>query len=488
MKPTSRTSSWAWRLLGRARPQAGSLSGLLLLYLAGAGINLLKPWPLKMIVDYVLPGKPLPTGVGWLAVLPGAGSPLGLLAWLTFSTLMVFLLGWVTSVIANYVQIDTSGRMTYGLAAEVFSHLQRLSLRFHNRWPTGDLVKRVAVDCRCIRALVIETYLPAVTAVATLIVVFALIWRMDPTLALLSLVVVPPLGILLRVYAKPMMDREYEQSELQGELMGHAEQVLTAIPIVQAFGREAAEGDRFAVTTERVGQSYLRSIATGLQFRIFTGATLATGTALLVAVGGRHVLEGRILLGDLLMFLSYLAYLYVPLETIAYLSMSYANAAAGARRVFELMESNERIREVPDAIPRPVNTRGQGIAVHLENLSFSYERDRKVLHQVSLTAAPGETIALVGPTGAGKTTIVSLILRLFDPDHGRVTFDGVDIRKYQVASLRESVAIVLQEAFLLPLTIAENIAYARPTASRKEVIAAARAARAEEFIDKLPQG
>jgi ATP-binding cassette subfamily B protein/subfamily B ATP-binding cassette protein MsbA len=479
---------WWVRLLGFARPDAGRLGLLCVLSLAGAGLSMLKPWPLKMIADYVLTGKPLPVPLRWLAVLPGGDSALGLLAWLTASTIVIFLLGWVNTVIATFLQTETAGRLTYRLGAEAFFHLQCLSLRFHHRHATGDLVKRVAVDCRCMRELMIDTCLPAITAVITLVMLFGVMWRLDPTLALLSVGVVPPLAILIKVYARPMMDREYERSQLQGDMMSQAEQVLSALPVIQVFGREEAESQRFVQTTNRAGDAYLRSISTSLRFRTFTGVLLALGTALLMAVGGRHVVARQISLGDLLLFLNYLASLYVPLETMAYLSMSWAAAAAGARRVFELIDSDERTHELPHAVRWQRSPNCGAVAIRFENVSFSYEPGIEVLHDVNLCVRPGEVIAFVGPTGAGKSTIVSLLLRLFDPDQGKITFDGADIRNYELRSLRESVAIVLQEPFLLPISVAENIAYARPGASRQEIVEAAEAADADEFIRKLPQG
>ena len=478
--------SWWWRLLSMARPRMGVVASVLLLSMAGVGFSLLKPWPLKIIVDYVLPGKPLPAHLQWLAHLPGAGSREGLLGWLTASTVIVFLIGWIITVVVRYVRVDTGGRLTYDLAAQAFAHLQRLSLRFHHRRPTGDLVKRIAVDCRCVQTLIMDVFVPAMTAVATLITVFAIAYQLNPKLAAVSLLVVPLLAMVLRLYAQPLMDREQEQAELQGEIMAHAERVLTGLPIVQVLGREEAEVGRFAETTQRAGRSYLRTISTGLGFRLLCGASIALGTAVVLALGGAEVLAGRMLLGDVLLFVSYLALLFGPLETIAYLATSYATAAAGARRVFELLASSEHVQESPNAARMPLSS--HGVAVQFDHVCFSYDKGSQVLHGVTLSAQAGETVALVGSTGAGKTTIVSLLLRLYDPDEGQISFNGVDIRQYQLASMREQVAIVLQDPFLLPMTIAANIAYARPNASSNEVIAAARAAHAEEFIMQLPEG
>jgi ABC-type multidrug transport system fused ATPase/permease subunit len=479
---------WWWKLLRRAPAYAGPLAVISALSLAGIGFNLLRPWPLKIIVDYVLPGRELPSSLQWVNGLPGSGSQPAALAWMTVSTVLVFLLGWMNTLVTRYLQTDVGARMTYGMAAEVFAHVQRLSLGFLNRRPTGDLVKRVAVDCRCIRELVLDVCLPAATALGTLIAAFAVLWRLDAALTLLAFAVIPMLALATKVYLRRLMDREFDQAAAQSAMMAQAEQVLAGIPIIQAFGSEPMEAEKFAASTAKVEQAYIQTTTTSLQYRFFTGGSVALGTALLMTIGGTHVLAGKLSVGDLLLFTSYLSSFYAPLETIAYLSTSFASAAAGARRVFELIDSDERIVEAPDAVDVPQPGPGHGIGVEFEDVSFSYESGREVLHRISLSVEPGQSVALVGPTGAGKTTAVSLLLRLHDPDSGRVTFNGIDVRNFRIASLRESVAIVLQDPFLLPMTVAENIAYARPNAPRADVIAAARAAHAEEFIEQLPNG
>ena len=204
--------------------------------------------------------------------------------------------------------------------------------------------------------------------------------------------------------------------------------------------------------------------------------------------GGLHVLQAKLSLGSLLVFLSYLASLYMPLYNLAYLSTGFASAAAGARRVLEVLGSEEKITDAPGAKPLPKRREGEGGHIAFEEVTFGYEHGRPVLHNISLKAHPGKTLALVGPTGAGKSTLVSLIPRFFDPWEGRVLFHGVDLQKIRLASLRSQVAIMLQEPFLLPLTVAENIAYGRPSASREEIVAFAVAANADPFIRQLPQG
>ena len=238
---TSFRQEWWWKLLCRSKANAGLFAVLSVLSFAGIALNLLKPWPLKIIVDFVLPGKDFPNSLQWIKNLPWGGSQPATLLWLTASTVLVFLLGWVNMLVTRYLQSHVGGQMTYLLAADVFAHLQQLSLSFHHRRPTGDLVKRVAVDCRCIRDLTLEVCLPAATAIGTLIGVLAVLLPLDPSLALLALAVIPMLGMATKVYLKRLMDCESDQAEAQSAMMAQAEQVLAGIPIIQAFGREPME-------------------------------------------------------------------------------------------------------------------------------------------------------------------------------------------------------------------------------------------------------
>jgi ATP-binding cassette subfamily B protein/subfamily B ATP-binding cassette protein MsbA len=347
----------------------------------------------------------------------------------------------------------------------------------------------VTSDCGCVRQLVIDVVLPLFTSLASLAAMFTIMWRLDRSLSLFALLVVPPLAFCFKRFKGPMTENSYQESRVQGEMMTMAERTLSALPVVQAYGREP-DGDRmFSDLTRRAGKASLRTLSSQLRFQVSTNAVTSLGTAAVMMVGAFHVLNGKLSLGSLLVFLSYLQSLYSPLETLAYLNTSLASAAAGARRVFEVLHAEEgTVRDIPGAQPAPRVPEGQRGCLRLDNVTFGYESDRPVLHGVTIDARPGETIALVGPTGAGKSTLVSLIPRLFDPWQGRVLLHGVDIRTIQLASLRSQVALMLQEPFLLPLTVAENIAYGRRNASREEIIAAAVAANADDFIQRLPDG
>ncbi len=479
---------WWLHFLRFARPYRGRFAAVLMFLFLGVLLNILAPWPLKLIVDYVITDQPLPDAVFWLTAMPGGGSSSALLAWLALGTLMIFVSRQVVAILKAYIQTGAASRMKFDLGVEIFAHLQRLSLQYHGTKPAGDLVRRVITDTDCVRHLFVLIILPTIVSVVTIITMFIVMWHLDRTLALLALVAVGPLPALMKWLAPRMTERTYEQHQAEGELMAVAEQTISALPVVQAFGREAHEDERFRNVSTRAIRAYLRTIVSQLQYKIGVSTATALGTAAVMALGGVHVLNGSLTIGSLLVFLSYLASLYTPIETVAYLSTSYADAAGRARRVLEVLNTEQAVKEAPGARGLPAPTGNLGLAVRLEQVSFGYEPSRPVLEDVTLEAQPGETIALVGATGAGKSTLVSLIPRFFDPWSGRVLISGYDVRGLTLDSLRSKIALVLQDPFLLPLTIAENIAYGRPDAHLREIEDAAIAANADEFIQRLPDG
>jgi ATP-binding cassette subfamily B protein/subfamily B ATP-binding cassette protein MsbA len=476
---------WWLRLGSYAASQRRGLAALLLLLLLGVALEALLPWPLKLVVDHALTGQPLPAAVDWIARLPGAGGTEGLLAWLALALVLLFVASQGVQLAKSLVQADVAGRMQYGLAADLFDHLQALSLVYHGRARKGDLLRRVAVDTACVPGLVTGVLLSLVTSLVTLVVLFTIMWRLDPVLAAVAAGVALPMGMLMRLLGPRMTERAYEQQQCEGAVWTVAEQTLTALPLVQAFGREEYEGLRFKGASGRTIRAYLRALASQLQFKIGVDGSVALGTAAVLLIGGWHVLGGTSSIGTLVVFLSYLTALYAPLVLLAYLSSTYAGAAGSARRVIEVLDADEMVRDAPGATPLPEASRGH---VQLQEVVFGYEPGRPVLKRVSLEIRPGERVALAGSTGAGKTTLVSLILRLFDPWEGRVLLDGGDVRAATLSSVRERVALVLQDPFLLPLSIADNIAYGRPGASREAIVAAAFAANADEFVRRLPNG
>ena len=479
---------WSRRLLRYAAPQRGRLALLALFGVALIAFEALLPWPLKLIVDFVLPSKALPEPMAALArVLPGASTPSGLLGWLAGSILLLFLLVAALQLSKATLQADIAARLRFALASVVFDRLQSLSLIWHRRAQRGDLLKRVTADSGALSTLVLDILFPVAVSVVTLAVLFAVMWQLDRTMALIAAAAAVPMAVLMRLLAPRMSERSYLQQEADGAVWAGAEQALTAIPIVQGFGREADEESRFAGLTERSIVAYLRTLSSQLQFRIGIDASEAFGIAAIMIAGGYQVLVGAITVGTLVVFLSYVTALYAPLLSFAYLAMTAATAAGSAKRVAHILDADAMIDEIVGA-PRLLRSTERGAEVRFDHVSFSYAWERPILDNVDLVVAPGETLALIGPSGAGKSTLVSLIPRLFDPIKGRVLIDGCDLRKVSIGSVRDSVALVLQESLLLPVSIADNIAYGTPTASREEIVAAACAASADAFIRELPQG
>ena len=477
-----RLSLWVWSY---ARKFPGQLAAVLSLMGVGVVLNLMKPWPLVFLIDHVLRGRPTAAWAGWaLARLPGAQDQLTLLTWTAAATVLIFLLDWSVGLATNYARITLGQRLTYRVATDLFLHLQSLSLLFHTRRSTGDNIRRVTTDCASVTTIFRDALLPLVTAAASLILMFSILWRINGTLTVLALLVAPFMILAFRLYAQPMLERGYDEDDAEGRIYGMVEQTFSAMPAVKAFGREMMNEEQFHRRTRGALSAAVASLTVQLKFKIMMELATAVGSAAILWFGARAVISGEMTVGSIILFLSYLASLYAPLEAMMYTGSTIQTAGGGALRVLELLRVEPEVSDRADAVPL---ARAEG-RLEFEQVSFGYEEGRPILREVSLRVEPGETVALVGPTGAGKTTLVSLIPRFFDPSQGRVLLDGHDLREVRLADVRRQVALVLQEPFLFPLSLVENIAYGRPEASAAEIEAAARAANAHDFISRLPEG
>jgi len=459
--------------------------------LVKVGLDVLKPWPMVFLVDHVLQGKLMPHWISRVVdSLPGAHNQLNLVGWAVAATILIFLLSWTVGLANAYANISLGQRMVYDLAADLFAKLQQLSLRFHGSKSVGDNIRRVTADCASVSTIVKDALLPVIGSVVTVATMFNILWHIDLTLTLFALTVVPYMLLILFLHAKPMLEGSYRQQEEESRIYEVVEQTFSAMPAIQAFCREDLNERRLAEAASNTLAATLSVTKIQLRFKVLMGLATAVGTAGILWFGGRHALYSLsapgagMTIGTILLFLSYLGSLYDPLATVMYTSTTIQAAAGSAQRVREVLETEQEVRDKPGAVDL-APARGR---IEIENVTFGYQRDRPVLRNISLKAEPGEIIALAGATGAGKSTLVSLLPRFFDPSQGRVLIDGRDVREVTLRSLRSQIAIVLQEPFLFPLTIAENIAYARPHATMAEIEAAARAARAHDFILQLPKG
>jgi ATP-binding cassette subfamily B protein/subfamily B ATP-binding cassette protein MsbA len=486
MKPTANISTvqlclWAVRYALR---RTGPLAVVVATMLVKVGLDVLRPWPMLFLIDYVLRGKTMPTLLAnVVAALPGMHDRPHLVSWAVIATVVLFLLSWLVNVATAYANISLGQRMTYDLAADLFTKFQQLSLRFHTSKSVGDSIRRVTADCACVSTIVKDALLPVLSSAVTLAAIFLVMWRIDAPLTLLAIAVAPYMALVFRVYAQPMMDRSYAQQEAEGRIYEMVEQTFSAMPIVQAFSREPANEQQFNATTAQAMAATLAATRVQMQFKFLIGLATALGTAGILWIGTQHALRGELSVGAIVAFLYYLSALYTPLEAIMYTTSTIQGASGSARRVLEIFQTEADVRDSAGATALP-KIQGE---VRFENVTFGYEKERPVLRGISFAAKPGETIALVGATGAGKSTLVSLIPRFTDPWQGRVLIDDHDLKGLTLKSLRRQIAVVLQEPFLFPLSIAENIAYGQPHATMRDIMAAARDANAHDFIERLPQ-
>jgi len=468
------------RVLAYLRPHRARFAGGLALTGLGILLDLLKPLPLALVLDVVLSGRPLPA---WLAPLLGGVGQAWLLALAALSIVAVTLARGATTLAANYLTIGIGQRMVNDLRTELYAHLQKLSLAFHTRQQTGDLLFRVMSDTFCIQSMVMNGLLPLVSAATTLGLMFWVMLTVDWQLAAVSVLVVPPLSLAIRHLTGRIHGHAAAARQAESELYSSTGSAIGAVKLVQAYGREAEAVALFRRGSERSLALSLRLYSSESFFALVVETILALGTAGLVWLGAGHVLSGALTIGSLTIFLSYLRDMYQPIQSISHNLAELAASRAGLDRVFQVLDVEPDIQDAPGARPLPP-VRGELV---LEDVTFGYD-DRVVLDGVSLRIAPGERVALVGRTGAGKSTLAGLLLRFFDPQKGRVLVDGHDLREVTLRSLRQQATLMLQDPILFHSTVAENIAFGDAAASRAEIEAAARQAEADEFIRQLPEG
>jgi ATP-binding cassette, subfamily B, bacterial len=443
-----------------------------------SAFDLLRPWPLKIVVDSVLGDRPPPLGLS-----ATFGKP-ALLAMCALSLVALQAALAAFSYWNNRMTITIGQRMVNDLRSDLYQHLQRLSLSFHANRQVGDLLYRLTADTFAIQTLTMNGVFPVASATMFLVGMTIVLLRIDWYLTVIALAICPLLYVSIQRMTGRITDESMSARELESGVYSVVQHGLSAIRVVQAFTQEEAEHRRF------VDQSYASLSASRRLYLVqtmysgFVNTLIAAGTALVLWIGATRVLAGAMSVGDVLVFLGYVTALYAPVNSLSQTYSTIQSAKAGIWRVFEILEAPEVVRSGPIVLDR---TRLRG-DVSFEAVDFSYDGKRSVLDGISFTAPAGSSVALVGPTGAGKTTLVSLLPRFYDPGAGRVTLDGTDLREFQLASLRRNIAMVLQPPIVFPATVRENIAYGRPGASAAEIDRAAELAQLSPFLARLPQG
>ena len=445
--------------------------------------SLAEPWPLKVVLDNVLKSKP---GNGRLSQLIGSAAGPDKVAILKYAALAVLLIaavGAISSYTEKYITTNLGQWVMHDLRDILYSHIQRLSLGFHDRKQTGDLISRLTSDIDALQGFISSGLLGVLVNSLTLVGMVAIMVSLNWRFTLIALSVAPLLFAVVFHYTRRIKRATREVRKKEGEMVSVIQEVLSSMRVVKAFGREQFEQRRFAEESRESIEIALQVRGMKVTLSPLVDVIIAAGTCLVLWFGGQLVLAGALSAGSLVLFIWYLGRMYKPMRELSKMTDAYSKAAVGYERIREVLDTDHEIRDQPGARRAP-RFRGR---IELSNVSFGYQPNYPVLKQISLMVEPGQVAALVGPTGAGKTTIVNLIPRFYDPDTGTVAIDGTDVRLFQQESLRQQISFVLQETLLFHGPVWYNIAYGKPGASRAEILRAAELANAHEFIEQLPQ-
>jgi ATP-binding cassette subfamily B protein len=470
------------RLSPQLRPQRGLIAGGSLALFLEIAFRLLEPWPLKLVFDRVIPTSPdapageLPFAEGW------SGTTL-----LIVSAALVVAFAVARSFFAYWSTIGfaiAGNRVLTAARSELFSHLQRLSLAFHTKAKTGDLLTRVMSDIGRLQEITVTALVPMLANLLMLLGMLAVMAWMNLELSLIALLILPLFYITTQRLGRRIHHAARKQREQEGRMGSTAAEAISAIRVVQALSLENVHEKSFAQDNVASLKEGVKAKRLSARLERTVDVLIAIATALILWRGALLVMEGFITAGDLIVFLAYLKSAFKPMRDVAKYTARIAKGAACAERILEVLDTTPAIRDATGALEAPASIQ----SLRFDDVSFAYEPESRALERVTFEARRGEVIALVGASGAGKTTIINLLLRLYDPETGRILLDGRDLRDFTVQSVRGRTAIVPQENILFGVTVRENIAFGRAGATDEEIILAAQLARAHEFIVRLPQG
>ncbi|HEY7547224.1 MAG TPA: ABC transporter ATP-binding protein [Blastocatellia bacterium] len=463
-----------WRLLGIA---------LLAVIFEGVA-DLLDPWPIKIVLDYVIGSRPMPEWIaGFINAIFGENKSATLI-FAVIAVVIIAVVGAVATYTEKYITTKVGQEVMCDLRHALYHHIQRLSLSFYDRNKVGDLISRVTGDVDAIQDFVSSAMLGIFVDVLKLTGMIAAMFYLNWHFTLLALLVAPILFLEVYSLTRRIKRAAREVRKKESEIVSVVEESLSSIRVVKAFAREDYEEERLDEQTRASMEMALRARSIKARLAPIVDIIVAIGTGIVLWYGARLVLEGELSPGALVVFLLYIEKMYKPMRDLSKMSDTVSKALVGAERIKEIIQTEREVRDLPGARPAP-RFKGE---IEFDRVCFGYQPDRPVLKDVSLVVRPGQFVALVGPTGGGKSTLTSLIPRFYDPQSGLVKIDGADVRSFTVKSLRQQISFVLQETLLFRAPVWQNIAYGKPRATMDEIIRAAKLANADEFIERMPQG
>ena len=485
--PTKSTPSKRLAKLSIARlirPYWKALAFAFLAVLGETFSDVLEPWPIKVVIDNVLQSKKLPAWLAGYVTGVFGQDKIAVLNFAVAAIAAIAVIGAISSYFEKYLTTSVSQWVTHDLRRTLYNHIQRLSLAEYDKTQTGDLISRVTSDIGAVQDFVNSALLGILVNVLTLVgmagVMFYINWRFT----LIALSIAPVLFVVVYGFTRRIKKASRALRRKESELVSVVEEVLTSVRVVKAFAREDFEVSRFESQSLENVETALEARTIKAKLSPIVDVMVAIGTCLVLGYGARLALSGKLSAGVLIVFLLYLGKMYKPMRELSKSTDTVSKAMVGYERIQEVLDIEARVRDLPRARKAP-QFKGK---IEFDHVNFSYDEKTPVLKDVNFSIEPGQVAAIVGPSGTGKTTIISLIPRFYDPQSGTVKIDGTDIRGYKLKSVREQISFVLQETLLFHATVWDNIAYGKPDASRDQIMRAAMEANAHEFLEKLPEG
>ena len=462
--------------------------GALLLGLFTVGIEtiatLLEPWPIKVVLDTVLHAKPLPGALTQTIAATFGTDTMAMLELAVSAVILIALVGAAASYVEKQCVTALGQRITHELRCRIYTHAQRLSMSYHDRKRTGDVISTATADVDAIQSAITSGVLDTMYYTMLLVGMSALMLWLDWRFTLIALAILPALGFVVYTLTRQIKHASRTVRRREADLMSTMQEVLSSIRLVKAFGREDHERHRFERESEQIVESTLRARDVKSKLSPAVEVMVAFGSAAVLWFGARHVLAGALTAGALVVFLLYLSKMYKPIRELSKMTDTYSRSLVALDRINGFLGLELDVKDLPGS-RRAQRFHG---AIELDHVTFAYAPDRPALVDVSLTIPAGSVAAIVGPTGAGKSSLINLIARFYDPQSGRVLIDGDDVRSFYQESLRERISFVLQDTLLFRGPIWQNIAYGKPDALPREIVRAAKLANADEFIRELPDG